>query len=53
MNPTIVNPPTPDEARALARKNYVTAAWIGLVIVGMMALSYFGRFLMVPVLFKT
>jgi hypothetical protein len=52
MNPTIPGTPTPEE-RALARKNLVTAAWLVLVILGMASLSYFARFQMVPVLFKT
>jgi hypothetical protein len=55
MNPTITDDPTPTplDERALARKNLITGLWIGAVVVGMFLASYFGRMLMLPVLFKT
>jgi len=43
---------TPEEA-ALRRKNLKTAMALLAIILFMASLSYFGRFLMVPVLFKT
>ena len=43
----------PREDEALRRKNFRTAMAILAVILVMMSLAYFGRFLMLPVLFKT
>ena len=43
----------PLDDKALRRKNFWTAMAVLAVILFMMALSYFGRFLMLPVLFKT
>lgn len=49
---SIASSPVGDEA-ALRRKNLITGAWVLAVILAMMAVSYYGRQLMVPVLFKT
>ncbi|MDB5096679.1 MAG: hypothetical protein JWM80_1100 [Cyanobacteria bacterium RYN_339] len=55
MNPTITDIPTPTplEERALARRNLITGLLVGAVAVGMFLASYFGRSVMMPVLFKT
>ena len=49
----MVEPTQDPNDPVLRRRNIKTAMAILAVILVMMSLSYFGRFLMLPVLFKT